>query len=40
MVDTAEASMHQWLNICLIVGGGLVVIGVIVTLLVGLAKTN
>jgi hypothetical protein len=40
MVDTAEASMHQWLNISLIVGGGLVVIGVIVTLLVGLAKTG
>jgi len=40
MVDTAEASMHQWLNISLIVGGGLVVIGVIVTLLVGLAKTS
>lgn len=40
MVDTAEASLHQWLNISLIVGGGLVVIGVIVTLLVGLAKSS
>lgn len=40
MVDTAEVSMHQWLNISLIVGGGLVVIGVIVTLLVGLAKSS
>jgi hypothetical protein len=40
MVDTAEASMHQWLNISLIVGGGLVVIGVIVTLLAGLAKSS
>jgi hypothetical protein len=40
MVDTAAASMHQWLNISLIVGGGLVVIGVIVTLLVGLAKSS
>lgn len=40
MVDTAEASLHQWFNISLIVGGGLVVIGVIVTLLVGLAKSG
>jgi hypothetical protein len=40
MVDTAEASIHLWLNISLIVGGGLVVIGVIVTLLVGLAKSS
>lgn len=40
MVDAAEASMHQWLNISLIVGGGLVVIGVIVTLLAGLAKSS
>ena len=40
MVDTAEASMHQWLNISLIAGGGLAVIGVIVTLLAGLAKSS
>lgn len=40
MVDTAEASLHQWFNISLVVGGGLVVIGVIVTLLVGLAKSS
>ena len=39
MVGTAEASMHQWLNITLIVGGGLVIIGVIVSLLAGLAKS-
>lgn len=39
MVGTAEASMHQWLNITLIVGGGLVIIGVIVSLLASLAKT-
>lgn len=40
MVNTAEKSMHQWLNVTLIVGVGLVVIGVIVTLLAGLAKSN
>lgn len=40
MVGTAEKSMHQWLNVTLIVGVGLVVIGVIVTLLAGLAKSN
>lgn len=40
MVGTAQDSMHQWLNISLIVGGGLVIIGVIVSLLVSLARTN
>jgi hypothetical protein len=40
MVNTAVNSMHQWLNISLIVGGGLVLIGVIVTLLAGLAKSS
>jgi hypothetical protein len=40
MVSTAEASMHQWLNVTLIVGGGLVLIGVIVSLLASLAKTT
>jgi len=40
MVSSAEKSMHQWLNVTLIVGVGLVVIGVIVTLLAGLAKSN
>ncbi|TGD89008.1 hypothetical protein BayCH28_06395 [Mycolicibacterium sp. CH28] len=39
MVATAENSMHQWLNISLITGGGLVIIGVIVSLLVSLART-
>lgn len=38
MVTTAESSMHQWLNLTLVAGGGLVIIGVIVSLLVGLAK--
>ena len=37
MVSTAEKSMHQWLNVTLVVGAGLVIIGVIVSLLVSLA---
>ena len=32
--------MHQWLNVTLIVGGGLVIVGVIVSLLSGLARTS
>ncbi|MGY4710760.1 hypothetical protein ACXDF8_14575 [Mycolicibacterium sp. CBM1] len=40
MIGTAESSMHQWLNITLVSGGGLVIIGVIVSLLVSLAKTS
>ena len=40
MVATVEASMHQWLNITLIVGGGLVIIGVIVGLLSSLASAG
>ncbi len=38
MVGTAQDSMHQWLNVTLIAGGGLVVVGVIVSLLTGLAS--
>lgn len=38
MVDTAQASMHQWLNVTMIAGAGLVVVGVIVTLLAGLSQ--
>ena len=30
------SSMHQWLNVTLAVGGGLVVVGVILTLLGGI----
>jgi hypothetical protein len=40
MVDTAESSLHQWLNLTLIVGGGLVVIGIIVSLLGGLRRSE
>lgn len=38
MVATAQSSMHQWLNLTLIAGGGLVVVGVIVSLLGGLSR--
>ncbi|WP_199254053.1 hypothetical protein [Mycolicibacterium mengxianglii] len=38
MVDTAIASMHQWLNITLIVGGALVVLGVLFAMLGGLRQ--
>lgn len=38
MVATARDSMHQWLNVTLIVVGGLVLVGVIVSLLAGLAS--
>lgn len=40
MVVTAQAGMHQWLNITLVVGGGLVIVGVIVSLLSGLAPAS
>ncbi len=38
MVATARDSMHQWLNVTLIAGGGLVLVGVIVSLLAGLTR--
>lgn len=38
MVDHAEAGVHQWLNATLLAGAGLVVLGVIVAVLGGLAK--
>lgn len=38
MVATAQGSMHQWLNVTLIAGGGLVLVGVIVSLLTGLSR--
>lgn len=40
MVATAQTSAHQWLNVTLIVGGGLVIVGVIVSLLSGLAAAS
>lgn len=33
MVNTAEAGLHQWLNLTLAVGGGLVIIGIIASML-------
>ena len=36
MIATAQDSMHQWLTVALIVGGGLVIVGVIVSLLASL----
>ena len=39
MVATEQDSMHQWLNVTLVVGGGLVIVGVIVSLLGGLARS-
>lgn len=38
MVATARDSMHHWLDIALIAGGGLVLVGVIVSLLSGLGR--
>lgn len=38
MVAAAVDSMHQWLNVTLIAGAGLVVVGVIVALLAGLSR--
>jgi hypothetical protein len=40
MVATAQESMHQWLNVTLVAGGGLVIVGVIVSLLAGLAAAS
>jgi hypothetical protein len=40
MVAAAQDSMHQWLNVTLIIGGGLVIVGVIVSLLAGLASAS
>lgn len=40
MLTTAQAGMHEWLNVTLIAGGGLVIVGVIVSLLAGLASAS
>ncbi|MEB3020546.1 hypothetical protein [[Mycobacterium] crassicus] len=39
LVDVAESSLHQWLNLTLTVGGGMVLIGVAVALLGTLRKS-
>jgi hypothetical protein len=38
MVDTAEASLHQWLNYTLLAGGGLVVLGVLAAVVGGVLR--
>jgi hypothetical protein len=40
MVNQAESSFHQWLNLTLAVGGGLVVIGIIASMLGGLYRSD
>ncbi len=40
MVDTAEASAHQWLNLTLAAGGVLVVFGIVVSILGGLRRSD
>ena len=40
MVNHAEASMHQWLNLALAAGGVLVVFGVLTSMLGGLRRHN
>ncbi|MFN8067605.1 MAG: hypothetical protein U0R77_02180 [Mycolicibacterium insubricum] len=40
VVATVTASTHQWLNLALVIGGGLVVVGVILTLLGGLRRAH
>lgn len=38
MVDTAEGSLHQWLNYTLLAGGGLVVLGVLGAVIGGVLR--
>ena len=38
MVGTAEDSLHLWLNITLVVGAGLVVLGVVASMLGGVLR--
>jgi len=40
VVVTVQSSLHGWLNVTLAVGGGLVIVGVIVTLLSGLRRAS
>jgi hypothetical protein len=40
MVNNAEGSLHQWLNLTLAAGGGLVVFGVLVSMLGGLRRRD
>jgi hypothetical protein len=40
MADTAEASLHHWLNLTLAAGGVLVALGVVVSMLGGLRRSD
>lgn len=40
LVAAAQNSLHQWLNITIVVGGGLVIVGVIVSLLAGVVSAS
>jgi hypothetical protein len=40
MVNHAEGSLHQWLNLTLAAGGALVVFGVLVSMLGGLRRKD
>jgi hypothetical protein len=40
MANTAEASLHQWLNLTLAAGGVLVVFGIVVSMLGGLRRSD
>lgn len=40
MVNAAEGSLHQWLNVTLAIGGGLVIIGIIASMLGGLRRSD
>jgi hypothetical protein len=40
MVNTAEGSSHQWLNLTLAAGGVLVVLGIFVSMLGGLRRSD
>ena len=40
MVNHAISSMHQWLNVSLAVGGGLVLLGLVLSLLAGLGRRS
>ncbi|PQM44902.1 hypothetical protein C1Y40_04934 [Mycobacterium talmoniae] len=40
MVDYAEASLHHWLNLTLAAGGAVVLFGVFVAMLGGLARVR
>ena len=40
MVAHAEGSLHQWLNVTLLAGGALIVLGVITAIIGGVLRTS